>query len=137
MKGTCVNVGTTRLAVIAAAVAAGALAAAGFAGAANTPSKQTATTTDPSSAQGSPGPRGGNGEAPLTGDAAQKVKDAAQAAVPGGTVVRVSTENDGVSGAVYEAHATKADGTRVELQFDKDYKLVATNADNGPGPRTG
>jgi hypothetical protein len=49
----------------------------------------------------------------------------------------VSTENDGVSGAVYEAHATKADGTRVELQFDKDYKLVATNADNGPGPRTG
>ena len=41
------------------------------------------------------------------------------------------------AGAVYEAHATKADGTRVELQFDKDYKLVATNADNGPGPKTG
>ncbi|HEX4624027.1 MAG TPA: hypothetical protein VH231_06195, partial [Solirubrobacteraceae bacterium] len=59
------------------------------------------------------------------------------AAVPGGTVARVSAENDGVSGAVYEAHATKADGTRVELQFDKDYKLVATNADNGPGPKTG
>jgi hypothetical protein len=80
---------------------------------------------------------GANGEAPLTGEAAHKVNDAAQAAVPGGTVARVSNETDGVSGAVYEAHATKADGTRVELQFDKDYKLVATNADNGPGPKTG
>jgi hypothetical protein len=80
---------------------------------------------------------GANGEAPLTGEAAHKVNDAAQAAVPGGTVARVSNETDGVSGAVYEAHATKADGTRVELQFDKDDKLVATNADNGPGPKTG
>jgi hypothetical protein len=97
--------------------------------------KLVATNAD--KGHGGHGGPGGNGEAPLTGDAAQKVKDAAQAAVPGGTVERVSNENDGVSGAVYEAHATKADGTRVELQFDKDYKLVATNADKGPGPRTG
>jgi hypothetical protein len=87
--------------------------------------------------RGHGGPGGGNGETPLTGDTAQKVKDAAQAAVPGGTVERVSNDTDGVSGAVYEAHATKADGTRVELQFDKDYKVLATNADNGPAHKAG
>jgi len=126
------------MAVIGVAVAGVALAAAGFAAAANTPSKQTsATATGQASAQSQPGRTGGNGETPLTGDTAQKVKDAAQAAVPGGTVERVSNDTDGVSGAVYEAHATKADGTRVELQFDKDYKVLATNADNGPAHKAG
>src|SRR4051794_31622409 len=93
--------------------------------------------TGQASAQSQPGRTGGNGETPLTGDTAQKVKDAAQAAVPGGTVERVSNDTDGVSGAVYEAHATEADGTRVELQFDKDYKLLATNPDKGRGGHGG
>jgi len=120
-------------------VAAGlALAVAGSAAAANTPSGQTGTTTTkPSSTPGQADRTGGNGESPLTGDTAQKVRDAAQAAVPGGSVDRVSNETDGVSGAVYEAHATKADGTRVELQFDSDYKLLATNADRGRGGHRG
>ena len=41
-------------------------------------------------------------ETPLTGDVATQVTAAAQAAVPGGAIDRVETDNDGV----YEAHVT-------------------------------
>ncbi len=61
-------------------------------------------------------------ETALTGDAATQVTAAAQAAVPGGTIDRVETDNDGV----YEAHVTKADGTKVIVQIGADYTVTAT-----------
>jgi hypothetical protein len=98
----------------------------------------TADTTDTSSVEtnddrpGQPdqskgGHVGSNGtkEALLTGDAATKAKEAALAAVPGGTIDRV--END-AEGATYEAHATKADGTEVEVKMDSNFKV--TSIDN-------
>jgi len=72
-----------------------------------------------------------NPETPLTGDVATQVTAAAQAAVPGGTIDRVETDNDGV----YEAHVTKADGTHVIVQVGADYAVTGTidQPQGGPG----
>jgi hypothetical protein len=66
-------------------------------------------------------------EALLTGDTAAKVKAAALAAVPGGTVQRV--END-AEGSPYEAHMTKADGSQVTVKIDASFKV--TSIEDGP-----
>ena len=66
----------------------------------------------------------------LTGDTADKVTAAAQAAVPDGTIDRV--END-AEGAVYEAHMTKADGSHVTVKLDADFNV--TGIEDGPGGR--
>ncbi len=66
-------------------------------------------------------------EALLTGDTAAKVKAAAAAAVPGGTIQRV--END-AEGSPYEAHVTKADGSQVTVKVDASFKV--TSIESGP-----
>jgi uncharacterized membrane protein YkoI len=63
----------------------------------------------------------GRGEEPLTGDTATKVRDAAKAKVPGGTILRVETDSDGV----YEAHVRKSDGTEVEVKVNKSFDVTA------------
>jgi hypothetical protein len=77
---------------------------------------------------------GSNGvkEALLTGDAADKVRAAAQAAVPGGTILRVETDAEG---SPYEAHATKSDGTAVTVKVDSNFKVTGT--ENGPNSGRG
>jgi hypothetical protein len=62
------------------------------------------------------------------------LKAAALKAVPGGTVIRVET--DAGDGA-YEAHMTKADGSLVTVKFDKDLKVIATEAGMGKGDPAG
>jgi hypothetical protein len=62
----------------------------------------------------------------LTGDTADKVKAAALTAVPGGTIQRV--END-AEGSPYEAHMTKADGSRLTVKVDGNFSV--TSVDNG------
>ena len=71
---------------------------------------------------------GANGvrEELLTGDTAEKVKAAALAAVPGGTIERVETDAEG---SPYEAHMTKADGSRVTVKVDSNFTV--TNVENG------
>jgi hypothetical protein len=65
-------------------------------------------------------------ETPLTGDALSKVRQLAQAKVPGGTIVRVETDADGH--AAYEAHMTKADGTPVTVYVDKSFAVVGVES---------
>ncbi|MDQ1357373.1 MAG: hypothetical protein QOG44_1746 [Acidimicrobiaceae bacterium] len=91
-----------------AAGAAGAAGGAGAAGAAHDPTQ---------------GGHMANGitEVLLTGDTATKVRAAALAAVPGGTIERV--END-AEGSPYEAHMTKADGTHVTVKVGADFKVT-------------
>lgn len=121
--------------VTAAAVAAAAVGGATFANAA---SNSTTTTTASPSASGASAPQtvngrhsvGGKTEQPLTGDTAAKVKAAALAKVPGGTVDRLETNVD--SSAPYEAHITKSDGTQVTVEISSDFK-VATVQDMGAG----
>lgn len=64
----------------------------------------------------------------LTGDTAAKVKAAVLKKYPGATVVRMETDSDGA----YEAHITKADGTRTTVELDKGF-AVTGEEDCGPG----
>lgn len=72
------------------------------------------------------GPNGTREEL-LTGDTATRVTEAATAAVPDGTVLRV--END-AEGATYEAHVQKADGSEVTVKLDAAFAV--TSIENGP-----
>ncbi len=116
-----------------------AVGAAGIAGAATSGSSSstgsTATTAPAASAQ-DPGSRPNRpNETALTGDTAAKVKAAAEAAVPGGTVLRVETDSDG---SPYEAHVQKADGSLVTLKIDSSFKVTDTIAGGGGNcPRGG
>ena len=74
----------------------------------------------------------GPGETLLTGDTAEKVTAAALKAVPGGTVIRVETDS---SGATYEAHMKKADGSTVTVLFDADFNVTSTESGFGKGPQ--
>jgi hypothetical protein len=73
---------------------------------------------------GGPGGPGGRGrETALTGDAAAKVRAAAEAKVPGGTVLRV--EGGGPAGAAYHAHVRKADGGEVVVLVNSSFEATS------------
>jgi hypothetical protein len=90
----------------------------------------SSAATGSSSSQASPAapsaqqPWGGqrSDETPLTGDALSKVTAAAQAKVPGGTIVRVETDADGH--ATYEAHMTDSSGSPVTVYVNDSYDVV-------------
>ena len=111
-----------------AALALGGSAIAGAASndnAASTSSSAAATTRDDSGtreARLAAAPR----RDPADGDAASKVSAAALARVPGGTIERVETDADG--NAKYEAHMTKADGSRVTVYVNADFEVVSVES---------
>jgi uncharacterized membrane protein YkoI len=124
---------TLRKALISAGLV-GTTLAGGAAGAALLTGTASAAESTSSTAAGSSGTTSPSdsgkavrpAETPLTGDPAGKVKAAALAAVPGGTVDRVETDSDG---SPYEAHVTKADGSQVTVKVDANFKV--TSVDNG------
>ena len=122
-----------------AAVAIGTLglaAATGVAGAAtkhtkrhHTTAKSKKSTLSSTTTPGSTTTARPNPEQPLTGDAKTQAEAAALAAVPGGTVWRSSSEDAAdPSGAAYEVHVTKTDGSEVEVLEDASFKVLAINA---------
>lgn len=136
--GTTGNERRLHKAVVVGAIAVGlaagsygiASAASGGSGTGSS-SSSGATKTQPSRPSAPPGPGMGgrpwggqrSDETPLTGDTAAKVTAAAEAKVPGGTVVRVETDADGH--AKYEAHMTKADGTPVTVYVNEQFAVVS------------
>lgn len=68
-------------------------------------------------------------EEELTGDIAAQVEAAALAASPGGEILRVETDNDGV----YEAHVIQADGTEVVIKIDEAFSVTAIEEHGGRG----
>jgi ABC-type transport system substrate-binding protein len=119
---------------LAAMAAGGVFGATVLAPAVSSAATNTTTTaaTSTAPANGTPGgstfdpTKGGhtaNGitETLLTGDTATKVKAAALAAVPGGTIQRVETDAEG---SPYEAHMTKADGSQVTVKVDASFKVT-------------
>ncbi len=70
----------------------------------------------------------GPGEMLLTDGTANKVRAAALAAVPGGTIVRVETDS---AGSPYEAHVRKSDGSIVTVKVDKSFKVTSTESGFG------
>jgi len=110
--------------------------AAGIANAASGGSTSTGSTSSGGvAAQGQPANPAtmthGPGETLLTGSTAAKVKQAALAAVPGATVIRVETDS---AGAEYEAHLTKADGTQVTVKLNSAFKVTGTESGFGAPP---
>jgi hypothetical protein len=63
------------------------------------------------------------GEQLLTGQTAQKVREAALAKVPGGTIQRV--ENDADGHAAYEAHMQRSDGSLVTVYVNEQFEVVS------------
>jgi hypothetical protein len=115
--------------------AVGAVTLGGIASA-QTDSSSSSSSGSSGSTPGTPAPRdpskGGhtaNGvtEALLTGDTADKVTAAAQAAVPDGTVERVETDAEG---SPYEAHMVKSDGSHVTVKVAEDFTV--TSVEDGP-----
>lgn len=80
---------------------------------------------------------GRRGETALTGATLAKVTAAAKAKVPGATVDRAETDSGGR--AKYEAHMTKADGTRVTVYVNAAFEAIAVEdapaGRGGPGGR--
>jgi uncharacterized membrane protein YkoI len=105
----------------------------------------TSVQTRPAGGRGGPGghgrgpggpggPHGGPGnhtpETALTGDTADKVKAAAEAKVPGGTVLRTETDSD--SSSPYEAHVRKSDGSEVIVLVDSNFEATSVETHQHP-----
>ncbi len=89
-----------------------------------TPPADDANRPDPASLPNGPG------ETVLTGDDAAKVTEAALAAEPGATVVRIETDTNGHA---FEAHVQLADGSYKTLYFTADYAADGSETGFGPG----
>lgn len=96
---------TTRIAIAAAVTVAG-LATAGVAAV-------SASTSDDT-------------DTPITGSALQKASDAALASTGHG---RVTGTEVGDEESYYEVEVTLDNGTEVDVQLDKDFKVVGSEAD--------
>ena len=122
--------------IVSAAALGAAIGGAGIANAATTGSSSTTTPSAATPSSGTPAAdpatlSHGPGETLLTGTTAEKVKAAALAAVPGATIIRVETDS---AGSPYEAHVTKADGTRATVKIDASFKVTSTEQGFGGGP---
>jgi uncharacterized membrane protein YkoI len=71
--------------------------------------------------------RGDDRDERATGPGADRARSAALARYPGATVTAV--ERDADDGAVWEVEVTRKDGTKVEIDLDRTYKVVATDTD--------
>jgi len=74
----------------------------------------------------------GPGETLLTGTQLAKATAAAEAAVPGATVIRAETDSSG--DYPYEVHLKKSDGTYVTVELDSTFTVVKTVTGFGPPP---
>jgi len=88
--------------------------------------------------RGGPGGRHGGHEAEVIGANADKVKAAVLAKLPGATVEHVSAEDPAEgTGAVYEAHVIKVDGTHARVLLSGDFAVTAVDTAPAGGPRGG
>jgi uncharacterized membrane protein YkoI len=80
---------------------------------------------------------GGDSEEQLTGPDAEKAKNAALAAVGGGSVTEVERD-DGYGTGVFEVEVKRDDGAQVEVHLDRDYNVVGQQTDeDGPSDKDG
>jgi hypothetical protein len=69
-----------------------------------------------------------DGDAGISGPAAERAKAAALAITGGGTANAV--ERDSEQGATYEVEVTRRDGTTVDVRLDESFKLVVIDGDS-------
>jgi uncharacterized membrane protein YkoI len=114
--------------LVASGLVAGGVLAATLSAGAQTETPNPSTTSTPKA-----GRAGGSSETALTGTTAEKVRQAALAAVPGGTIIRLETDSDG---SPYEAHMTKADGTPVVVKVNDAFEVTSVEEERrGHGGR--
>ncbi len=125
--------------LVLGAFCACAIGGSALAGAA-TKSKSSSSSSSPSSSTTRPQRPA---QEQLTGETAEKVKAAALAKVPGGTVLRA--ESGGHGGAAYHAHVRKSDGTEVVVLVNSAFEATSVETRpaggrpgrGGPGHRGG
>jgi hypothetical protein len=122
--------GIIAVGLLAGGVAAGAIGV--VAASASPTASPTASASEGASSRAPDGSRQStpvrDDEKSVTATQAATLKAAALKAVPGGTVYRIEADaGDGT----YEAHMTKADGSRVTVKFDA--KLAVTEVEDGMG----
>jgi hypothetical protein len=69
----------------------------------------------------------------VTGPSADRARQAAGAAVPGGRVTGVERDSD--DGASWEVEVVRSDGKIVDIELDRNYRVTARDvdeADRGP-----
>jgi hypothetical protein len=94
--------------------------------------------TNRSTNQTTGAPRGNSNENALTGDTLKSASDAAIAANAGAKVDFATTEDPAEkTGAAYEVHITKADGTHATVLEDTAFKVLSTTAESGHGGHRG
>lgn len=76
---------------------------------------------------GAAGGTGDDSEAPITGPALDKASDAALEHLGGG---RVTDTEVGDEESRYEVEVTRADGSQVDVQLDRDFNVVGDEADS-------
>ena len=74
---------------------------------------------------------GDDGDATVSGSAADKAKAAALQITNGGSAN--SVERDSENGATYEVEVTMADGSTVDVRLDQTYDLVVVEGDTEDG----
>jgi hypothetical protein len=93
----------------------------------------TSSTTSGSSSS-STGSGSSNGEVALTGSTLTSAEAAAIAANAGATANSATTETDSsLTGAAYEVHITRADGSHAVVIEDAAFNVLATQAGSGCG----
>jgi hypothetical protein len=114
------------VAAMGVGVAGGSYGVASAATGNTTTTPSSSVTSTPAAAPNAQQPFGSqrSDESPLTGDALAKVTAAAEAKVPGGTIIRVETDADGH--ATYEAHMTDASGDPITVYVDDSFAVVST-----------
>jgi hypothetical protein len=70
---------------------------------------------------------GDDDEAPIAGEALERATAAALEAAGGGRVTATEAEDEE---SAYEVEVTLPDGTKVDVQLDKDFKVVGQSRDN-------
>jgi hypothetical protein len=124
-----IGVGSSAIANAATSSSSSSSSTPGASTAAPSQAQPSGTRPDPTKPGGHVGANGKTEQA-LPADVAAKVKAAAQAKIPGGTVERVETDVD--HGSPYEAHVKKADGTEVEVLVDSNFTVTAVNTMGHP-----
>ena len=66
-------------------------------------------------------------EQPITGSALEQAKEAALTETGGGTVTETET---GDEESYYEVEVTRADGSQVDVQLNRDFSVVTSSADD-------
>jgi hypothetical protein len=121
--------------VLGAGLGASGIAAAATGSSSSSNASSSSSTAPSTGAAGSGDPATlthGPGETLLTGTDLQKATTAAEAAVPGATVVRAETNSSGAS--PYEVHLKKSDGSYVTVELDSNFNVMTTVSGFGAGP---